>query len=184
MKEGEPTMPKPKLSLETRPQEPITEAELKSETSNSLNKNTAPAPAVPRASELVRLLTFANVNKNKRIERVNIEDSRNYLIGLRVLRNVYEKWHSLDRDRKRVLRQIFESLVLDSDKLPQFAGSLVINLNANVNQQVVIVEKQGVKELKEKLKKYDDFEKCVRAVLIGKYLNWDKQLQLCFEKLK
>jgi hypothetical protein len=183
MKEGE--TPTPKRSLETKPQKPITEAELKSETLDSLNKNKniAPAPA-PRTSELVRLLTFANVNKNKRIERVNIEDSRNYLIGLRVLRNVYEKWHSLDRDRKRVLRQIFESLVLDSDKLPQFAGSLVINLNANVNQQVVIVEKQGVKELKEKLKKYEDFEKCVRAVLFQKFLNWDKQLQLCFEKLK
>jgi len=182
MKEGEPPTPKP--SSETKPQKPITEAELKSETLDSLNKNIAPAPAVPHASELVRLLTFANVNKNKRIERVNIEDSRNYLIGLRVLRNVYEKWHSLDRDRKRVLRQIFESLVLDSDKLPQFAGSLVINLNANVNQQVVIVEKQGVRELKEKLKKYEDFEKCVRSVLFQKFLNWDKQLQLCFEKLK
>ena len=182
MKEGEPPMTEP--SLETKPRKPITEPELKSETSNSLNKNIVPAPAVPHASELVRLLTFANVNKNKRIERVNIEDSRNYLIGLRVLRNVYEKWHSLDRDRKRVLRQIFESLVLDSDNLPQFAGSLVINLNANVNQQVVIVEKQGVKELKEKLKKYEDFEKCVRSVLFYKYLNWDKQLQLCFEKLK
>ena len=184
MKEGEPPMPKPKPSLETRPKEPITEPELKSETLDSLNKNIAPAPAVPHTSELVRLLTFANVNKNKRIERVNIEDSRNYLIGLRVLRNVYEKWHSLDRDRKRVLRQIFESLVLDSDKLPQFAGSLIINLNANVNQQVVIVEKQGVKELKEKLRKYEDFEKCVKAVLIGKYLNWDTLLQKCFEKLK
>ena len=177
-------MPQPKPSLETKPQKPITEAELKSETLDSLNKNIAPAPAVPHTSELVRLLTFANVNKNKRIERVNIEDSRNYLIGLRVLRSVYEKWHSLDRDRKRILRQIFEILVLDSDKLPQFAGSLTINLNANVNQQVVIVEKQGVRELKEKLKKYEDFEKCVRSVLFQKFLNWDKQLQLCFEKLK
>ena len=63
-----------------------------------------------------------------------------------------------------------------------------VNVNVAISSpiqfQYVTVEKPGVRELKEKLKKYEDFEKCVRSVLFQKFLNWDKQLQLCFEKLK
>jgi hypothetical protein len=213
MKEGEPPMPKP--SSETKPQKPITEAELKSETSNSLNKNkntTAETvqlqPNQIAAAESTlnyfksAALTLTNVNavkeKNSAIlvvkmrnrQSLNREKEREeYFIGFRVPKVFYEMYHSLSAEGKAIVKasllSIIESLAKGDINLPSFT---IANVNVAVSNPIQVVQqvviKEDIKVYKEKLRKYEDFEKCVRAVLIGKYLNWDKQLQLCFEKLK
>jgi hypothetical protein len=221
MKEGE--APTPKRSLETKPQKPITEAELKSETSNSLNKNkntTAETvqlqPNQIAAAESTlnyfksntlnyfksAALTLVNVNavkeKNSTIlvvkmrnrQSLNREKEREeYFIGFRVPKVFYEMYHSLSAEGKAIVKasllSIIESLAKGDINLPSFT---IANVNVAVSNPIQVVQqvviKEDIKVYKEKLRKYEDFEKCVRAVLIGKYLNWDKQLQLCFEKLK
>jgi len=213
MKEGEPPTPKP--SSETKPQKPITEAELKSETSNSLNKNkntTAetvqlqPNQIATAESTLnyfkSAALTLTNVNavkeKNSAIlvvkmrnrQSLNREKEREeYFIGFRVPKVFYEMYHSLSAEGKAIVKasllSIIESLAKGDINLPSFT---IANVNVAVSNPIQVVQqvviKEDIKVYKEKLRKYEDFEKCVRAVLIGKYLNWDKQLQLCFEKLK
>jgi hypothetical protein len=213
MKEGE--TPTPKRSLETKPQKPITEAELKSETSNSLNKNkntTAetvqlqPNQIAATESESTHFksaaLTLTNVNaireKNSAIlvvkmrnrQSLNREKEREeYFIGFRAPKVFYEMYHSLSAEGKAIVKasllSIIESLAKGDINLPSFT---IANVNVAVSNPIQVVQqvviKEDIKVYKEKLRKYEDFEKCVRAVLIGKYLNWDKQLQLCFEKLK
>jgi len=209
MKEGETPTPKP--SLETT-RKPITEAELKSETSNSLNKNkntTAETvqlqPNQIAAAESAlnyfksAALTLTNVNavreKNSAIlvvkmrnrQSLNREKEREeYFIGFRVPKVFYEMYHSLSAEGKAIVKasllSIIESLAKGDINLPSFT---IANVNVAVSNPIQVVQQVVIKEdIKEKLRKYEDFEKCVRAVLIGKYLNWDKQLQLCFEKLK
>ena len=198
MKEGEP--PTPKRSSETKPQKTITEAELKSETSNSLNKNTV--PAAPHVSEPVQYKVEKNATAETALNYFNnlaytytyvyskkIIENSNYILHFRVPKEYYEMYHSLNRERKALIKAI---LMKDIEAVAKGDLSHVKFEFANVNVvisspiqiQHVTVEKQGVRELKEKLKKYEDFEKCVRSVLFQKFLNWDKQLQLCFEKLK
>jgi hypothetical protein len=213
MKEGEPPMTEP--SLETKPQKPITEAELKSETLDSLNKNkntTAETvqlqPNQIAAAESTlnyfksAALTLTNVNavreKNSAIlvvkmrnrQSLNREKEREeYFIGFRVPKVFYEMYHSLSAEGKAIVKasllSIIESLAKGDINLPSFT---IANVNVAVSNPIQVVQqvviKEDIKVYKEKLRKYEDFEKCVRAVLIGKYLNWDKQLQLCFEKLK
>jgi len=195
MKEGEPPTPKP--SSETKPQKPITEAELKSETSNSLNKNKSAAEPVQLTPNKIfnstaesvfnyfnnLAYTYTYVYSKKIIE------NSNYILHFRVPKEYYEMYHSLNRERKALIKALLmkniEAVVkgdLSHVKF-EFANVNVV-VSSPIQIQHVTVEKQGVRELKEKLKKYEDFEKCVRSVLFQKILNWDKQLQLCFEKLK
>jgi len=191
-------------SLETKPQEPITEAELKSETLDSLNKDNATAESVHNYfnDSKSAALTLTNVNavreKNSSIlvvkmrnrQSLNREKEREeYFIGFRVPKVFYEMYHSLSAEGKAIVKasllSIIESLAKGAINLPSFTiadVNIAVSSPIQVVQQVVV--KEDVKVYKEKLKKYEDFEKCVRAVLVGKYLNWDKQLQLCFEKLK
>jgi hypothetical protein len=194
MKEGETPTPKP--SLETKPQKPITEAELKSETLDSLNKNknTAAETVQLQPNQIAAAESTLNYFNDSAYTYVyvyskKIIENSNYILHFRVPKEYYEMYHSLSRERKALIKALLmkdiEAVVkgdLSHVKF-EFANVNVV-ISSPIQIQYVTVEKQGVKELKEKLKKYEDFEKCVRSVLFQKLLNWDKQLQLCFEKLK
>ena len=216
MKEGEPPTPKP--SSETKPQKPITEPELKSETLDSLNKNKNAAEPVQLTPNKIFnstaesalnysnfksvALTLTNVNaikeKNSAIIVVKIRNRQSlnrekereeYFIGFRVPKVFYEMYHSLSAEGKAIVKasllSIIESLAKGDINLPSFT---IANVNVAVSNPIQVVQqvviKEDIKVYKEKLRKYEDFEKCVRSVLFQKILNWDKQLQLCFEKLK
>jgi hypothetical protein len=194
MKEGETPTPKP--SSETKSQKTITEAELKSETSNSLNKNknTAAETVQLQPNQIAAAESTLNYFNNSAytytyVYSKKIIENSNYILHFRVPKEYYEMYHSLNRERKALIKALLmkdiEAVVkgdLSHVKF-EFANVNVV-VSSPIQIQYVTVEKQGVKELKEKLKKYEDFEKCVRSVLFQKFLNWDKQLQLCFEKLK
>ena len=193
MKEGETPTPKP--SLETT-RKPITEPELKSETLDSLNKNknTTAETVQLQPNQIAAAESTLNYFNNSAytytyVYSKKIIENSNYILHFRVPKEYYEMYHSLNRERKALIKAL---LVKDIEAVVKGDLSHVKFEFANVNVaisspiqiQYVTVEKQSVKELKEKLKKYEDFEKCVRSVLFQKFLNWDKQLQLCFEKLK
>jgi glycyl-tRNA synthetase alpha subunit len=194
MKEGEPPMPKPKPSLETN--QKLTEAELKSETLDSLNKNknTAAETVQLQPNKIAAAESTLNYFNNSAytytyVYSKKIIENSNYILHFRVPKEYYEMYHSLSRERKALIKALLmkdiEAVVKGDLSHVKFEFANVnVAISSPIQIQYVTVEKQGVRELKEKLRKYEDFEKCVRAVLFQKFLNWDKQLQLCFEKLK
>ena len=132
------------------------------------------------------LYTFANVYTQKRVESVKMQSS---VLSFRVNSIVFNKYHSLSREKKRIIRAILEKLI---EELASSNGNSLnintsvtnVNLNLNVNAQVVqqIVERAGVRELKEKLKKYESIVNCVRAVVYGNYVDKLELIKRCLQQ--
>jgi len=130
------------------------------------------------------LLTLINVNTQKRVEYTK---SQAAIIGFRVDYLIYRKYHSLNKEKKRIIRAILEKLIEElannnGSSLNISASITNVNLNLNVNTQVQIVERAGVRELKERLKRYEATIQCVRAVIYGNYVDKLELIKRCLQQ--
>ena len=120
-----------------------------------------PGPAQKRSLRS-KLSTFANVYTQK-----SVENRQSVVISFRVNSIIFNKYHSLSREKKRLIKAVVEKVV------EQLAGSSisintsVTNVNLNINAQVVqqVVERAGVRELRERLRRAEEALKCVSSVL-------------------
>jgi len=131
-------------------------------------------PVEPSQSSFSRslkceLLALANASRDKKNENIIDIDSRIYQINLRVIYSIYRKWHSLDREKKRVARAIFEKIVEQITTNTSTETSTVNNINVVISSPIQVIhqhiEKTGVKELREKLHRYENSIRCVKIVL-------------------
>jgi len=136
------------------------------------NNNTTNSGSREKRSLQSETLALATAITNKKIEsgiiRVTSSDSRVYQINLRVSKQVYEKWHSLNRDSKRVTRAVFEKLVesIAEKGFPEVTvASLSIAISSPIQIVQQIVEKAGTRELREKLKKAEEAILCTAKTL-------------------
>jgi len=129
-------------------------------------------PVEPSAGSLSRSLrretyTYAYVYKQKTIENLN------YIVHFRVHKDIYYIYHSLDRENKKILRRVIEEVIksfVNEKKNKKIDFSVnVANINISISSpiQIVqqIVEKNGARELKMKLKKAEDALMCVSSVV-------------------
>jgi hypothetical protein len=133
-----------------------------------------PVDSGPRETRSLRreLLTLINVNNQKLvesgIERDNL-DSKN-VIGFRVEKKIYSLYHSLDRKSKALVKAILEKVIEEiaaknSVSVNPAIANINIAISSPIQVQQVVVERAGVKELKEKLKKAENALLCVSSVL-------------------
>ena len=125
-------------------------------------------PVEPSAGSLSRSLrrerlTLINVNQSYREESA--------VIGFKININIYKKYHSLDREKKKIVKSIIEKIIENvADNNASFnavINSSINNINIVISSpiQIQYIEKTGVKELKEKLQRYEKIVKCVSNVL-------------------
>jgi len=89
----------------------------------------------------------------------------------------------LSREKKRLIKSVVEKLVeqlADSNSIS--ISTSVTNINLNINAQVVqqFVERAGVRELRERLRRAEEALKCVSSVL-SMYRLCDKH---CIESIQ
>jgi len=140
-----------------------------------------PGPAQKRSLRR-ELSTFANVYTQKSVECV--KNRQSVVISFRVNSIIFNKYHSLSREKKRFIKSIVEKMVeqlADGNSLS--ISMSVTNVNLSINAQVVqqIVERAGVKELKQQLKRYESVIQCVKAVVYGNFSNKLELVKKCLQ---
>ena len=142
-----------------------------------------PGPAQKRSLRR-ELSTFANVYTQKSVECV--KNRQSVVISFRVNSIIFNKYHSLSREKKKIVRAILEKLIEqlanDNDNSLRINTSIT-NINLSINAQVVqqIVERAGVKELKQQLKRYESVIQCVKAVVYGNFSNKLELVKKCLQ---
>ena len=108
---------------------------------------------------------------------------RYYQINLHVSEEVYEAYHSLDREKKRLVRRVVEEVIrkMQSVDINTVIANVTLNLDLNVNAQIVRVERVSVG--RELFKKYENAIRCIKVVLGGGFANKLGMIQKCVEGL-
>jgi hypothetical protein len=135
-----------------------------------------PGPAQKRSLRS-ELSTFANVYTQK-----SVKNSQSVVISFRVDSIIFNKYHSLSREKKRLIKSVIEKMIEQLADSSISISASVANVNLNINAQVVhqVVERAGVRELRERLRRAEEALKCVMSVL-SMYRLCDKR---CMESVE
>jgi len=108
---------------------------------------------------------------------------RYYQINLHVSEEVYKIYHSLDRERKRLVRRVVEEVIrkMQSVDINTVIANVTLNLGLNINTQIVRVERVSVG--RELFKKYENAIRCIKIVLGGGFADKLGMIQKCVEGL-
>jgi hypothetical protein len=144
----------------------------------------APESSLQSSRRILFTKELTNLNNlNNYLDR-EYSKKRDYQINIHVSEDGYKMYHSLDRERKRLVKKIVMEVIkkLQDIKLDAVVSNVNLNLDLDIDAQIIKVERAGVKELKQQLKKYESIVSCVKAVVNGNFSNKLELIKKCLQQ--